>query len=349
MLHPAAHPALARVPRYPAAPPRAAVHLASNECASGPSPRALAAIPGALAERYPDPDARAVRAALARAERVRVDEVVVTSGATEAIQLLVRALPGEVLTASGSFPLYARAAAAAGATVRLAPRDRDGRLDLEALAAAVGPDTRLVFVANPDNPTGTTAEGLGAWLRALPGHVVPVVDEAYAGFDPLPDLDGAHPNLVRLRSFSKAHGLASLRIGAALARPPLVDALDRVRDPFNVGGVAQAAALASLHDHRWQARVSQENATWRASLVEGLRARGLAVVEGAANFVFLPHAPGLADALEAQGVTVRPLEAWGMPGAVRVTVPAPDDQQRLFLALDRLDGRSPHLLLRKAS
>ncbi len=349
MLHPAAHPALSRVPRYPAAPPRAAVHLASNESATGASPRAWRAAVQAIGACYPDPDARELRAALAEEEGLRTEEVVVTSGATEAIQLLVRALPGEVLTSEGSFPLYARAATAAGLSVRLAPRAADGRVDLDALREAIGPQTRLIFLANPDNPTGTTARGLRAWLEALPAHVVPVVDEAYAGYEALPDLRGAHENLVRLRSFSKAHGLASLRVGAALAAPSLIEALDRVRDPFNVGAPAQAAALAALGDRRWRARVRRENAAGRAELAAGLRARGLEVVEGAANFVFLPRAPGLAAALEELGLSVRPLCAWGLPGAARITVGKPDEQARLFAAIDRLARPEGHISLRRAS
>lgn len=349
MLHPAAHPSLAQVPLYPAAPPRSPIHLASNESAHGPSPRALRAAMAALSARYPDPDALGLRRALASAEGLCADQVIATSGATEAIQLLVRAFTGEVLTSEGSFPLYARAALAAGRSLRLAARGEDGRVDLDALAAAIGPQTRLIFLSNPDNPTGTTAAGLREWLGRLPSWVVPVIDEAYAGYDPLPDLQGAHENLVRLRSFSKFHGLASLRIGAALARTSIIDALERVRDPFNLSAPAQAAALEALADEAWQAQVREGNAAARRALAVGLRARGLRVVEGAANFVFLPEAPGLAAALEACAITVRPLDAWGFRGAVRVTVGRADEQARLFSALRSIPTGSSFTTLQRAS
>lgn len=308
------------------------VHLANNESFAGPSPRAVRAAAGALLGAYPEPDAAPLRRALAP------EGAVVTAGASEAIQLLVRAFPGEVLVSRGSFPLYARAATAAGLPVRAVPRATDGRVDLDALRA--GPDTRLVFVANPDNPTATLARDLPGWLGALPAHVVPVVDEAYAGFDPLPALDGAHPNLVRLRSFSKAHGLAGLRVGAALAAPSLARRLDAVRDPFNVSAPAQAAALASLEDRAWLGHVRRANAAARAALVEGLTARGLRTVGEAANFVYLPRVPGLADALATHGVIVRALDAWGHPDAIRITVGDDAQRDRLFAALDGIALRS---------
>lgn len=338
MIHPAAAPALARVPTYPTAPPRAPVHLASNESALGPSPRAVAAARDALLGGYPEPDAATLRRALAERHDRAVDEVVVTCGSTEAIQLLVRAFPGAVAAPAGSFPLYERTATAAGREVRLAPRRADHRVDLAALAACVTADTALVFVASPDNPTGTSAQGLREWLRALPWTVVPVIDEAYAELCDAVDLAGAHPNLVVLRSFSKAYGLAALRIGYALASAAIVDALDRVRDPFNVGGPAQAAALAALADGAWLAAVRAHTEVGRRRLIDGLRARGFEAVESDANFVFVPRGAGLAELAEARGVTVRRMDAWGYPGAVRVTVGRDEEHARLFAALDAARG-----------
>lgn len=332
MVQPAPSPAIDRP--YPFAPRAGAVHLASNESALGPSPRALAAARDAITARYPDPDATPLRRALAAHHGVDPAQVVVTNGSSEAIGLLVRAAPGHVVAPAGSFPLYARAARAAGRALTLAPRAPDHTVDLMALSAAIGPDTSLVFVASPDNPTGASCRGLADWLRSLPGSVVPVVDEAYAELTDAPDLRGAHPNLVTLRSFSKAYGLGSLRVGYALGPAPIVDALNRQRDPFVVNAPGQAAALAALDDTRWLKRARVHNTVGRRALMAGLRARGLKCLDSDANFVFVPDAGELVAAAAAGGVTVRCMEPWGFPGAARVTVGTDADHARLFDALD---------------
>jgi histidinol-phosphate aminotransferase len=311
------------------------IQLANNESALGPSPRAVAAAASALVGgRYPDPQARLLRAALARHHDRSPEEVCATAGASEAIQLLVRAFPGEVVVPAGSFPLYAAAAVRAGLRVRTAPRDASARVDLDALRRAITPDTRLVFLACPDNPTGTTPAGLRRWLTTLPAHVIPVVDQAYAELDDAPDLTGAHPQLVTLRSFSKAYGLAGLRVGCAIGPTPCITALDAVRDPFNVSAPAEAAAIAALHDRAWLVQVRQATARGRASLAAELGQRGLHVLPGAANFVYLPRARGLADLLVHHGVQVRRLDAWGHPDAVRVTVGLPHEHAALLRAVD---------------
>lgn len=326
------HATLHAVPAYPTAPRGRPVHLASNESALGPSPAALAAAAGALAGCYPDPDAARLRAALAA--HLGADAVCATNGATEAIQLLVRAIDGEVVVPAASFPLYVRSALAAGRVVRQAPRRADHRVDLDALTAAITPRTGLVFLACPDNPTGTTPDGLDGWLRSLPAHVIPVIDHAYVEFDGPPVALDAHPNLIVLRSFSKAYGLAGLRVGAAAGAARVIAALDRVRDPFNVSAPAEAAALAALADHAWLADVRRANAAARADLAAALTARGYSPLPSAANFLFLPAAAGLADSLDAHGVAIRRLHAWGYPDAARVTVGRPDQHAALLSALD---------------
>lgn len=335
-LHAAAARWLAGVPRYPVAPDRGDVRLASNESPFGPSPRALAAAARAISGAYPDAAATPLRVEIAHRLAVGAGEVVVTSGSSEAIQLLLQAFPGEVVAPLGSFPLYARIA---GPRFRGAARGPDGGVDLAALRACIGPATGLVFLANPDNPTGGSVAGLASWLRSLPPTVLPVVDEAYiefSGRDSAVHLRGVHPNLVVLRSFSKAWGLAALRVGCAVAPAAVVDALDRVRVPFNVSAPAQAAALAALDDTAWLQRTLVHNTRARADLAAALTRRGFATLPSDANFVFLPEAPGLAAALADHGVTIRPMDAWGFPGAARITVGRDADHARLLDAIDQI-------------
>lgn len=350
-MHPTAAPHLAAVPAY--VPGRSAetpaVALASNESPYGPSPLVAAALGAAIAApaRYPLDGVPALTAALAAHHGVDAAEIRVTNGATEAITLLCRAFAGTVVLCEGTFVAYARAAAGAERPVVTVPR-RGWYADLDAMARAVGPDTGLLFLANPDNPTGTrfSADVLAGWLRSLPAHVVVVLDEAYAEYADGPDafsLRGCHPNLVILRSFSKAHGLAALRVGFLAASRAIVDVVDRVRDPFNVNAVAAAGALAALRDEVHVARVAHANAAQRARLADALVARGHDVAPSAGNFlcVRVGDANAVAAALLAEGVAVRSLAGWGHADAIRVTVGTAAENARFLLALDAAAARLP--------
>ncbi len=352
-MHHAAALHLAHVPPY--VPGRmgqgALVSLASNENPDGPAPEATAAAMAALvsAGRYPIDGAPALAAALAASHGLAADHIRVTNGATEAITLLCRAFVGEVVVTEGTFPAYARAALAAGSRVR-AIRRRGWHADLDAMRRACGPDTRLVFLANPDNPTGTAhgAAALSAWLRRLPRHVVVVIDEAYIEYtdgetDAL-ELMGRHPNLVVLRSFSKAHALAAFRVGWLAASREIAAVIDRVRDPFNTNTVGTAAALGALRATGRRARVAACNAARRQALARALEQRGLRPVASQANFLCLPvggSGAELAAALANAGVGVRPLDAWGIAGAIRITVGSEAECGAFLRALDACAHRPP--------
>lgn len=349
-MHPAAAPHLATVPRY--VPGRArgavAVELASNESPLGPSPAVAAALAASATTlaRYPLDGAPSLVVALCARHGLDPAGVRATAGSTAAIAMLCRAVQGDVVVSSGTFPMYERAALAAGRRVVTVPR-RGWAADLDGLAQAVGPSTGIVFLANPDNPTGAwfPASALRAWLARLPRHAIPVVDEAYVDYAPSgPDALSftEHPNLVVLRTFSKAHALAALRVGWLATTPELAEVVDRVVEPFHSSGPAVDAALASLGDRGHLAHVVAANADERARLALALRGLGLEPAPSAANFLFVrvpPPGRALADALLARGVAVRALDGWGHPGGLRVTVGTPEQNARLLAALeDALPG-----------
>jgi histidinol-phosphate aminotransferase len=311
------------------------VKLASNEGARGPLPGALAAIQRAAAEgnRYPDSGCYELREALARKHGVAFEQVVVGNGADAVLNYLALAMlePGdEVACCWPSFPVYVIDAAKMGATAARAPL-AGSAYDLDALLAAVTPRTRIAYVTNPNNPTGgmVTREALAAFLDALPGHVLPVLDEAYFEYvdDPAyPDGIREHVlagrRLVVLRTFSKIYGLAGLRVGYGIAPVDVAAACGKVRNTFDVPQLAQAAALASLDDPAEIAARRAENSANRGRLVAGLRRLGYEPLPSVANFVCVPVGDGaaLAARLERLGVIVRPLASFGDPTSVRISV-----------------------------
>jgi histidinol-phosphate aminotransferase len=328
------------------------VKLASNEGAFGALPEAVAAFEAAAGElhRYPDGGAEGLRHELAGIHGLPAEQVVQGNGADE----LIRLCGAAVLDAGDaavfpwpSFPSYLSAAACHGAdAVRVPLRDR--ALDLDAVLAALqgpAPDggrRRLVYLANPNNPTGTLLEHgeLRAFLDTLPADVLCVLDEAYAEYaDPEPAgpalLREGRGNLCVLRTFSKVYGLASLRVGYALASPEVADALARVRPIFNVNGPAQAAAAASLAAREAVAARVTHTRRARAELHDGLAAAGLDPVPSQTNFVYADvpggDGAGLADRLLHAGFIVRALGGFGAPGAIRVTC-GTDEEIGLFLA-----------------
>lgn len=356
-MHPSAAAHLARVPRY--VPGRmggaALVPMASNENPDGASPRAMAAAMQALNHPagYPLDGAPALAAFLARVLGVDGAGVRVTNGATEAITLLCRAFVGEVVMPVATFPAYARAALAAGSTVREVARV-GAAADLREMADACGPATRLLFLANPDNPTGTShnRDSLASFLRRIPHHVIVVVDEAYIEYaenaQTVVPMAHLHPNLVVLRSFSKAYGLAALRVGAMVTTAAIAEVVDRLRDPFNVNAVGAAAALAALEDRVHLRRTVRQNALRRAAFAEALVARGFAPLPSDANFVCVPMPVSghrVAEVFAAAGIGVRALDGWGMPDCIRVTL-GTDEQLQMFLQV--LDTVIPLLVSQAA-
>lgn len=314
----------------------AAFKLSSNENPFPPLPSVMAAIAdaGVDVNRYPDMYATELVAALAAHLGVRAEEVVAGGGSVAVLGHVLAAVcePGDEVVVSWrsfeAYPIYVTVAGATGVRVPVAP---DGRLDLPAMAAAVTDRTRVVLVCTPNNPTGPAvrADELAVLLEAVPANVLVVLDEAYLEFvrDPAA-ADGlavfaAHPNVVLLRTFSKAYGLAGLRVGYAVARPRLAAAIRAVSTPFGVSNVAQLAAAASL---RAQAEMAERVAAVvaeRTRMLDGLRSQGWVVPDTQANFVWLgvgEHAAALADRCTRAGVLVRPFAGDG----VRVSVGEPE-------------------------
>ncbi len=309
--------------------------LAANENVLGPSKLGIEAAQRALEEvnLYPDGGSILLREALAARHGVTPDHISVGNGSNEIIELLVRTFvgPGEtVVTAWPSFVVYRLVTQAAGREILIAPL-RDDRYDLSALAALVDQRTKIVFIANPNNPTGTYVpkRQLAAFLDRIPRSVIVVLDEAYHEYAVAEDYpDGvrdfrAHPRLVVLRTFSKAFGLAGLRIGYGGMDPSLVRFLDCVRQPYNTSTVAQAAALAALDDEshlRTSVRMVREGMT---HLTQRFEALGLEVVPSQANFLLVkigrPAAP-LVQAMRARGVLVRDMRGYDLPDTIRMTV-----------------------------
>jgi histidinol-phosphate aminotransferase len=280
-----------------------AVKLASNENPLGPSPKAMEAARRALGEAnwYPDGGSKRLREVLAARSNVRFEEVFVGLGSSEIIDLASRVLlrPGLVgITSEGSFALFAIAIRASGGTLIQTPM-RDYAFDLDAIAAAITPQTRVVYIANPNNPTGTAfgAAEFSAFLKKVPGDVLVVLDEAYreyaARFD-LPDalkLFREYNNILTLRTFSKVYGLAGLRIGYGIGHPTLVAEMNKLRTPFNVTSVGQAAALAALDDDEHVRRSVESNRVERRRLFDELGKLGLSPVPSETNFLFVPFGP----------------------------------------------------------
>jgi len=322
--------------------------LAANENVLGPSLLAIEAAKAAAAEvnLYPNGACSAVKAALTTHLGVTPERVVVGNGSNELIELLIRTfvLPGEtVVTAWPSFVVYRLVAQAHGRDAVVAPLRRD-RYDLAALAALVDHRTKLVFIANPNNPTGTyvTKREIEAFLDRLPKNVIVVLDEAYTEYTDAEDFPNGlvdfpgRPRLVVLRTFSKIYGLAGLRVGYGVMDPELVDYMERVRQPYNVNSMAQAAAAAALADTEHVAKSRAMVRAGMSQLADGLSAIGLEHVPSQANFmvVKLPcDGEPVQAALRQRGILVRAMAGYGMPHSVRITVGTEAINQRVLDAL----------------
>jgi len=328
-----------------------AVKLASNENALGPSPKAVAAIQQAAKEanRYPDGGGYYLREKLASRLGVGMDNILLGNGSSDLIELAARSLltnEDEAATSEGSFPLYYLAIREMGARLVAVPQKNYG-YDLEALGKAVGLRTKLIYVANPNNPTGTlfTANEFDEFLKRVPEDVVVVLDEAYYEYVERRDYSRSIElvkqgrNLLVLRTFSKVYGLAGLRIGYAVGPAVLVEHLNKVRSPFNTSVVAQAAALAALEDTEHVRRSVESNRAGMKQLGEGLKALGITFVPSYGNFVLVELGGDsrlVAEELMKLGVIVRPMRWMGFPNAIRVTVGTREENEKFLKALERV-------------
>ena len=325
--------------------PAGIIKLASNENPFGPSPKAVVAAKLALekGELYPDGGCFELRQRLAQRHGLGADQFVVGNGSNEIIELLGHAFidaGDEVVMAAPAFVVYKLVTLLFGAKAVEVPL-RDWRHDLAAMRAAVTPRTKLVFVCSPNNPTGTANEEgeLLAFLRDLPDHVVAVMDEAYTEYlETSPDmrtLISEGRKVVCLRTFSKIFGLASLRVGYGYASPELCALLNRVRQPFNVNAIGQAAAIAALGDVDFARTCAARNRSGLIQLETGCRARGLDYVRSVANFMLIRvgDGAGVFQRLQRQGLIVRPVASYGLPEWVRVTVGTAQQNERLLAAL----------------
>lgn len=333
--------------------PAGIVKLASNENPLGPSPKALEAIRAELAEltRYPDGNGFALKSRLAVRYGVQPQQVTLGNGSNDILELVARAYlaPGlNAVFSEHAFAVYPIATQAVGAQGKVVPAKDFGH-DLAAMLAAIDADTRVVFIANPNNPTGTWfgPQALSEFLARVPEQVLVVLDEAYIEYaegDELPDgLDylARYPNLLVSRTFSKAYGLAALRVGYAISSAQIADVLNRVRQPFNVNSLALAGACAALGDSEYLAKSRQLNDAGMAQLEAGCRELGLGWIASKGNFIAIDFARDTAainQALLREGVIVRPVAGYGMPNYLRVSIGLAEENARFLEALAKVLG-----------
>jgi histidinol-phosphate aminotransferase len=330
-----------------------AIKVASNENPLGPSPKALAAIPPALAQlhMYPDAGGFALRRALAAKYGVDLAQVAIGNGSNDLVYQLVLATcepDDEVLTHRYAFLSYRLAAQVAGRTFIASATTSDLACDVGALIAAITPRTKLVVIGTPNNPTGSivSSDGARRVLEALPARALLVIDEAYAEYAASwPEVDHADglallqrdPRVIVLRTFSKIYGLAGLRVGFAVADAGVIEILNRVGRTFHVSSLAQIGAIAALDDAEHVARSARHARAAVEQLQREVRGPGVRVYPSLANFVLIgcgrPSTP-IYDQLLRRGVIVRPLAAWGLPSHLRVSVAREGDMPRVIAALN---------------
>jgi histidinol-phosphate aminotransferase len=329
------------------------IKLASNENPLAPSDRVQRAIVGALGtlNRYPDGSGFYLRQALAKRHGVGQDQVLLGNGSNELIELLIRTFlkPGdEAVVPHPSFLFYPMIVQAAGG-VRVMVMLKDHRLDLDAMARAITPLTKVVFIANPNNPTGTivTASEVEHFLSRIPSRTIVIFDEAYTEFAQGPDFPDTIAavkegrKVVVLRTFSKATSLAGLRVGYAVADADAVALMNRIRQPFNVNSLAQVAALAALDDDAHVLECVRTIEAGRHFLYDEFKRLGITYVASRANFILVDVGRSAADIYQKllhEGVIVRPLTPVGMETALRITVGTPEENRKLIKALRRVLG-----------
>ncbi|HZX27758.1 MAG TPA: histidinol-phosphate transaminase [Telluria sp.] len=332
------------------------VKLASNENPFGVPESAKQAMAAAAADlgRYPDANAFDLKTALAERYDVPMDWITLGNGSNDILEIAAKAFvqKGEAIVyAQYSFAVYALAAQGLGARAIVVPAVDHGH-DLDAMAAAIDADTRLVFIANPNNPTGTflPAAKLEAFLAKVPPNVIVVLDEAYNEFlspeDQYESTDWVrkYPNLIVSRTFSKAYGLAGLRVGFAIAQPAVTDLMNRVRQPFNVNSLAQAAAIAALNDKAFLQKSAENNAAGYRQFVQAFEEMGLEYVPSYGNFVLVKVGDDdgagarVNLALLKQGVIVRPVGNYGLPQWLRISIGLPEENAACIAALKKALG-----------
>jgi len=324
-----------------------AVKLASNENPYGPAPAAIEAMRKAASEvhRYPNGDCTKLKNALAERHGVSPANILPGNGSNEVLELIIRTFAGEgdeVVYAARGFIVYALATTAAGATGIAVPEQDGLTHDLDGMLKAVNARTKIVCIANPNNPTGSllSTSQLQSFLDVLPRDVVVILDEAY--FEYVEAVAGdsigilRHPGLITCRTFSKAYGLAGMRIGYAVGEADLLALINRFREPFNVNLLAQEAAIAALGDTAWLAETVAESLSERQRLQDFLAETGLLGAPSHGNFVLLKHAQAgvIAARLEDHGVIPRPLAPYGMPEWLRISVGSPDENNSFISTLN---------------
>lgn len=329
------------------------VKLASNENPLGPSQKVLAVCQQVASDitRYPDSSGFELKVNLAERLGVAVDQLTLGNGSNDILDLIARVFLGKGRSAVYSkyaFIVYSIAVEACGGRPIVTP-DKNWGHDLEAMAAAIEEDTRLVFIANPNNPTGTSLSRaqLENFLEKVPEHVIVVLDEAYieyASGESFPNgvsLLSHYPNLIVTRTFSKAFGLAGLRVGYSISNPQVADLLNRVRAPFNVNSMALAAANTVLNDAQYLSKSRHVNTEGMAQLEEGFKKLGLSFIPSAGNFIAVEFAKELStleiyQCLLARGVIVRPVGVYQMPNHLRVSIGLVEENQFFLDALAKV-------------
>jgi histidinol-phosphate aminotransferase len=333
------------------------IALNLNENPFGPSPLALKAIEAALSEihRYPEIQATDLHEEIADFHSVRPDQILVTAGATELLCVIARTLlaPGlNAITSARSFIVYKLATQVTEGSL-IEVETRENGYNLNAIGDAITANTRIVFIANPNNPTGTlvTADEVDRFLTKIPEHVLIVLDEAYGDFAEhfarkrrvtvtrSPDYVRQERNIIVLKTFSKAHGLAGLRVGYGIGPARLISLFAPLRTIFSISSLAQGAALAALHDSEHIRKAVENNFEQAEVLTAGLTKLGFPVPPTWANFLYCElgeDATAFAESLQARGVTVQPLGLWGAPTAIRVSIGTSEQNQQLLDVMEKI-------------
>src|SRR6266481_8557383 len=337
---------------------KAMIKLASNENPFGPSPLAMEAMRAAVAEAnlYPDNDATELRVALAKSHGLQPEQLFMADGSLGVLDVMARTLltPGtNCISSEQSFISYPLVTRTMGAQFIQVPM-RNAAYDLEAIAAAVNEQTRAVILANPNNPTGTMfdAEATEDFLRHIPGHVLVVMDEAYSDFAEhfarergitysrsFDYVRSGRQNVLVLRTFSKAYGLAGIRLGYACGSPELLRYFARVRNSFSISVVAEAAGLAAIRDESHIRKTVENNAAGASWLMERFAEMGVHAVPTSANFIYFQvdeDANAFTTRMQSEGVIVRSLSPWGIPNGIRVTIGTPEQNETFFRALKKV-------------
>lgn len=327
------------------------IKMASNENPLGPSPKAVEAIKryaGNIINRYPEGGCFYLRGAIAKRLKIKPEQLIFGNGSDELIELTLKAFVNEgdeVIVASPTFLMYEVASSAHGAKIKVVPT-RYFKYDLKAMKDAVTKNTKVVFIANPDNPNGTYVARyeLEDFLKQLPGETIVFLDEAYFEFVEEQDYPNGFDyigknNIIVTRTFSKAYGLAGLRVGYGVSSPEIIKYMDSVRDPFNVNSLAQIGALAALKDKEFLAKSKKAVREGKKFLYSELKAMGVRYVPSVTNFILIELGPKSAEITERllkKGVIVRNMKAWGLENFIRVTVGKEAENKRFIRELKKI-------------